>query len=357
VGLVSIVAVSNSRLVALQQRLETLEQTTAELADQLAGQARRTADTQTRLETLTAAPAASAGISPDAEDDQQSTTHPQTRPASTQPAASLDPASSRVDAALDVAWQRAVAGDLIGASQALLNVPDDPQALGPAQRVRLGAVLVRLERWQALERVLAALADPPAELAGQVNFLRAVADIHAGELARALATLDALLLEQPTDYDLLLWRAIVLIVGGKPTQARHSLATAQSVAPQRPEAAYWLAVAAWHAGRAEEAAAALDELLESHPGYGPALLTRGRLALEHGDLAQAEESLKAAIGAMPWHGEGHLWLAAVYARLGQIDHAKAELRQALRLDPHLARPAARDAALGELLGEIEADTP
>jgi adenylate cyclase len=70
------------------------------------------------------------------------------------------------------------------------------------------------------------------------------------------------------------------------------------------------------------------------PFYPP--LVSHWLGLAHFTLkqySQAASQLAQCAVRAPNYGAVHLWLAATYARLGQIQNAKAEAERVLQLDP------------------------
>ncbi|MBI4967312.1 MAG: tetratricopeptide repeat protein [Rhodospirillales bacterium] len=128
--------------------------------------------------------------------------------------------------------------------------------------------------------------------------------------------------------------------------------------------------AAWRDGRLDEAAAAAQAILESHPDDGPALLLLGRIALAarkpnvaaplleralaqgveaglaHLELGRAlramdrrpaaRQHLERAVALLPEEAEGHYQLAEVLAEAGEGDQALAHLDRAAALEPDLA---------------------
>jgi adenylate cyclase len=95
-----------------------------------------------------------------------------------------------------------------------------------------------------------------------------------------------------------------------------------------------MAIALVYAGQSERAVEVLKGHMRLDPFYVP--LAPHWLGLAHFTLGQYGDALAAlsecALRA-PNYGAGHLWLAATYARMGQIEAARAEAGKVLTLDP------------------------
>jgi adenylate cyclase len=95
-----------------------------------------------------------------------------------------------------------------------------------------------------------------------------------------------------------------------------------------------MAIALVYAGEAARAIEVLTNHMRLDPFYAP--LAPHWLGLAHFALkqyAQALPPLKECALRAPNYGAVHLWLAATYARLEQMDDARAEAAKVLQLDP------------------------
>jgi tetratricopeptide (TPR) repeat protein len=134
---------------------------------------------------------------------------------------------------------------------------------------------------------------------------------------------------------------------GDPQGAELWLARAEALAPGDPLVALDRAVAAEQRGDAGAARRELLDLLERMPGYWPAELRLGHLALAAGALddavARYESTLRAhALSAEAWAG-----LGVARAEQGRPDEARAALARALALDPDVQNAEALRRLLGE----------
>jgi adenylate cyclase len=89
-----------------------------------------------------------------------------------------------------------------------------------------------------------------------------------------------------------------------------------------------------YAGEPARAIEAIERHMRSDPFYVP--LAPGFLGLAHYMLkrySQALPLLQECVSRMPNSRPGHCWLAATYAQLGNIEKARAEAAEALRIEP------------------------
>jgi adenylate cyclase len=68
-----------------------------------------------------------------------------------------------------------------------------------------------------------------------------------------------------------------------------------------------------------------------HPHLAPLITGQSYYLLKQ--YEQAKRWLREAIGRAPNHQYGHAWLAATYAQLGQLEDARAEAAEVLRVNP------------------------
>jgi adenylate cyclase len=88
------------------------------------------------------------------------------------------------------------------------------------------------------------------------------------------------------------------------------------------------------AGDPARAIEVVERHMRSDPFYVP--LAPGWLGLAHYMLKQYSQALpllRECVSRAPTFLGGHCWLAATYAQLGNIEKARAEAAEALRIDP------------------------
>jgi superkiller protein 3 len=109
------------------------------------------------------------------------------------------------------------------------------------------------------------------------------------------------------------------IVAGSWEQAAQHLAQLAESDPLPDDWAYARAFALWRCGQREPAEAELDALLRRRQNHGPALLLRGVLAEENGQLPEALTAFRKAAGQTA-DSDAAAWnLARLAARLGKAD--------------------------------------
>jgi tetratricopeptide (TPR) repeat protein len=136
---------------------------------------------------------------------------------------------------------------------------------------------------------------------------------------------------------------------GDPSGAEAWLARAEALAPRDPLVALDRAVAAEQRGDAAAARRQLLELLEHTPGYWPAQLRLGHLALAAAALDEAAARYEATLRAHALSAEAWAGLGVVRAEQGRAAEARAALARALDLDPDVQNAD----ALRRLLREQE----
>jgi tetratricopeptide (TPR) repeat protein len=90
-------------------------------------------------------------------------------------------------------------------------------------------------------------------------------------------------------------------------------------------------------GHRDEAVRLLDELLAGHPDDGAALFERGRLDLNAGRLAAAEERLRRAAALLPADNEVNYQMALCLQGREKHDEAEAYLRKMKQIEADLKR--------------------
>jgi tetratricopeptide (TPR) repeat protein len=143
------------------------------------------------------------------------------------------------------------------------------------------------------------------------------------------------------------WLVRALAAAGQRDRARHLIGTwPAAVASARAETTLDLGSMALELDGPVEAerwlrmaVTALPDNAEAHEHLGIALLLQQR-------VGASIASLETARALAPERPTAHLNLAAAYARAGRVEDARAEAREALRLDPAESQAAALLASLG-----------
>lgn len=143
---------------------------------------------------------------------------------------------------------------------------------------------------------------------------------------------------------------IISADGDIPPTPTHRTASAETgpVTPANP------ALAAYQSGmqrRTSDPQAAIDDFTQAlslDPGFGPALLERGRLRAELQDLRGAIEDLTELLGIEPEHPDAYLARARAYQKSEDEVSALADWRRYLDLDPAGAAAQEARAAIREL---------
>jgi len=254
-------------------------------------------------------------------------------------------------ACLLLAQAFALQGNLAAADD-VLDELDNLDDLPHPDKLRLGYLLIDLERWEALGVVLDALGPLPDELIPERDYLRAVWLVQEGQLAEALAILDYLLELHPDDYDVQTWRGVALLQAGQFEAAREALAHAEQT-PARPEAWYWLGVLEIEAGHPEAALPCLQRCFAASARYAPAWEALGTLALNRGDLPSALANLSNAVQLNPRRASAHFLMAIVHAKASRREEAAQALQDAFRLDQTLLETAKQTEVLTRMFAVQE----
>jgi len=134
----------------------------------------------------------------------------------------------------------------------------------------------------------------------------------------------------------------------EPHPALEWLDRAAVLAPGDPEVELDRAVAAEQLGDTAQARARLDALADANPGYWPAALRAGHLALDAHDWPAAGARYESVLRVHPLSAEAWAGLGVVREREGRHDDARRALERSLALDPDQDNAAALRAMLGRL---------
>lgn len=196
--------------------------------------------------------------------------------------------------------------------------------------------------------------DLAAAIAASVSAVRAAPD-DAGVWADLAATYDAnffdALAEEAyrralalRDGDARAWYGLahVLERQGRYDEAVAAARRAEEIAPDYPPLPRTIALWALARGHLDEAEKAAARALETSNGGAGAWIAAGRVALERGDVAAAEEAFREAVERWPpdWGPPSYARFLRGNAlrRLGRVDDAAAELAHARDAEPRLPDP-------------------
>ncbi len=177
----------------------------------------------------------------------------------------------------------------------------------------------------------------PAEILGALEGGAASA-LDLGDLANAQKLLGLMESQLPSQTpsatrDLLEGRLAYL--QNRFGDAEDYLRSAIEQAPDQPEAMHWLAVVEHHQGNDAEARALVDEILEKHPRYLPALTDEMQFAADRQDYRIAVIAQLNRMKVIPGPpAPEYCRLGAIWMKLGSPGEAEPVLQQGIMIDPY-----------------------
>src|ERR1019366_9607789 len=78
-----------------------------------------------------------------------------------------------------------------------------------------------------------------------------------------------------------------------------------------------------------------DEILKTNPNDEKALVYQSQMQISKGDVNNATQTLQTVIKNAPKNSEAHYALGVAFEKLGNLENAESEWREALRLRPNL----------------------
>lgn len=135
---------------------------------------------------------------------------------------------------------------------------------------------------------------------------------------------------------------------GEPARASEWLERAAAIAPGDPQVELNRAIAQEQQGDASGARARLDALADANPGFWPAALRAGHLALDARDFAAAASRYEAVLRTHPLSAEAWAGLGVAREREGRRDDARRAIERSLALDPNQDNAAALRALLARM---------
>jgi tetratricopeptide (TPR) repeat protein len=186
------------------------------------------------------------------------------------------------------------------------------------------------EHARSADQLRLALASDP----GRPELLLALAEAqaHAGDAARAEATVRSLLDRRPEYVPALVFLGRLLFDTDRPARAREVLARVRKLAPQEQEPYLLSAELALESGRTEEAVRAVQDLADTaHDTVG--LKRLGLALIERGDPQTAIGLLDRAVALDPGDADALAAQGQALEALGKATAADAVYARALERDP------------------------
>jgi tetratricopeptide (TPR) repeat protein len=225
---------------------------------------------------------------------------------------------------LEWAMLHAAGGDLENVEGFLLNElrNDSPHTLVILEALSEG--YLRMGRSaHALRGVEELLTRDPENL--QALYLRSNIYRQGGSWAKSIPDLRRVVELDPERPPARWWLAVALVNVGRYDEAVGHLETLRQLQPDDIDVLARLAICRHYAGRDQEANALLETVLAQRPDHGQALLTRGQMAQDKGQLEVAEEWFHRAAQALPYDYKAHWMLSQCLRKQeGKTEQAEAE---------------------------------
>lgn len=203
------------------------------------------------------------------------------------------------DAVLEWELYRAAIGDLATVEQHLKdrcrtetnNIPLILEALseGYLRMARMTEAMHCVDEW---------LKRQPDNV--QALSLRCKINQQAGAVRKCVDDYRRILELDPDFPDARRWLAMALLDIGRYAEAVEHLEILRRKAPDDPDLLVRLAIGRRFLGQGPEAHRLLERVLAEHPNFGLALRTRGQIAKENSQLAEAESWLRKAQAELPY---------------------------------------------------------
>lgn len=249
-------------------------------------------------------------------------------------------ASARLDTypnspvrAMSRAWLSAMSGDL----EAALAIIKETQPLYP-KNVDLALFAAQIEillgheaearRWT--QRAIEIDPDSPETLRVQAN----IASDYDWNAPAARSALDRAIAAAPGDADLYNERGLVLYDDGDADGAQEAFERAIALDPEDPLPHANYSILLVDSDKLDAAEAMADKALALDPSFYVAMLAKGRVNIQRGDLPAAREDFLDAVAANPLMAQSTLGLAIQQYEAGDLDQAYQSIEAAEQLDPN-----------------------
>jgi tetratricopeptide (TPR) repeat protein len=185
--------------------------------------------------------------------------------------------------------------------------------------------------------MLSALLAVTAALAGADPFAAANSLEQAGDVPRALESVENLVRQNPaSDLARIEAARLRLKLGRELDWAEAHLEAALAIAPENPRAHFFWALLMHERGRPQEAIRSLELALVYRPDYPDARLRLAGDYFSAGDFARAELEYRAVARLRPDWTQARLQLAAALEKGGKLGEAEKELVQLMGEQPESA---------------------
>lgn len=154
-----------------------------------------------------------------------------------------------------------------------------------------------------------------------------------GDFAAAAKAYEAILKQDPRNYDVSYLLAVAFYQAGRLERAASAFAAAARLNPRKFEPHKDRGLILMKLGQNAEAAASFSRALALKPNAPDLLVNRGIALKNAGQLAEAVASYREALRLNPAFAEAHNNLGNALGLLGQSQEALAAYREALRLKP------------------------
>jgi tetratricopeptide (TPR) repeat protein len=171
----------------------------------------------------------------------------------------------------------------------------------------------------------------PSSLATRATLARAL--LTTGDLARAESEIAELLKGAPNEAVPHALQGALLLQRRNPTAARSAYERALQLSPGMVEAVGGLAAVDLRLNAPDRAIARLEAEVAKQPQNTVLLLLSAQTYEVAGQMAKAEQALRAAVAADPRFLTGYQRLARLYIGQGKIDAARAEFEGIAQRDP------------------------
>jgi len=178
--------------------------------------------------------------------------------------------------------------------------------------------------------------------------------IQKGQFEDAGFLLDQVLESHPQHVAALIAKSALQLKAGRVPEAKHLLQIAFGQKPDDPVILTNLASLALYENRLADALENLGTVTSLHPQHLPAVLLRGQIHLQRGDLDQARTFLAQAARLGPADPEVLVARSTLALSLQNLAEAAALLDKALEIDPDHVRALATLAQVRVLAGDFDA---
>jgi tetratricopeptide (TPR) repeat protein len=228
---------------------------------------------------------------------------------------------------LEWAMLRAAMGDLDATAEPLRDAARREPRLIPLVLEALA------EGYLTMSRILDALSTTDDWLAREPNnpqawFVRGQIHRQVGAVQEIVVDYQHVLDVDPERTEARWWMAVALLEIGRYQEAYQHLCIVQQQRRDDGDVSVRLAMCLYRLDRQQEARELLDGVLAAHPEHGLALLTRGQIALEDGQLSEAEQWLRQAARLLPYDYKTQSKLADCLRQQDKLEEAQQQRTRA-----------------------------